>query len=54
MHGLISVESPMGKALLGHKVGDEVYIKVNDAFGYEVVVQKISKSDDENDKMRNY
>ena len=54
LHGLISVESPMGKALLGHKVGDEVYIKVNDAFGYEVVVQKISKSDDENDKMRNY
>ena len=54
LHGLISVESPMGKALLGHKVGDEVYIKVNVAFGYEVVVQKISKSDDENDKMRNY
>ncbi len=54
LHGLISVESPMGKALLGHKKGDKVTIKVNDSFGYDVVIQKISKSDDENDAMRQY
>lgn len=54
LNGLISVESPMGKALLGHKVGDKVSIKVNEAFSYDVIVQKIVKSDDENDKMRNY
>lgn len=54
LNGLISVESPMGKALLTHKVGEEVYIKVNDTFGYEVVVQKITKSNDENDVMRKY
>ncbi len=54
LNGLISVESPMGKALLSHKVGDKVPIKVNDNFSYDVVVQKIIKSDDENDKMRNY
>lgn len=54
LNGLISVESPMGKALLGHKVGDKVSIKVNENFSYDVIVQRIDKSDDENDKMRNY
>ena len=54
LNGLISVESPMGKALLSHKVGDRVSIKVNENFSYDVIVQKIVKSDDENDKMRNY
>lgn len=54
LHGLISVESPMGKALLGHKVGEKVHIKVNEKFGYDVSVRKIEKSNDENDKMRNF
>ena len=54
LHGLISVESPMGKALLSHKVGDRVSIKVNDNFSYDVIVKKIVKSDDENDKIRNF
>jgi transcription elongation factor GreA len=54
LNGLISVESPMGKALLSHKVGDTVSIKVNENFSYDVIVKRIEKSDDENDKMRNY
>lgn len=54
LNGLISVESPMGKALFSHKVGDRVHIKVNENFGYDVIVQRIEKSNDENDKMRNY
>lgn len=54
LHGLISVESPMGKALLSHKVGDRVSIKVNDNYSYDVIVKKIIKSDDENDKIRNF
>ena len=54
LNGLISVESPMGKALRGHKVGDKVSVKVNETYSYDVIVQKIEKSDDENDKMRNY
>lgn len=54
LNGLISVESPMGKALLSHKVGDRVSIKVNENFSYDVIVQKIVKSDDENDEMRKY
>ena len=39
---LISIESPLGKALLGHKVGDRVYIKVNEQFGYYVEIRSIS------------
>ena len=36
MNGLISIESPLGKALLGHKVGDRVYInKVETAEDYD-------------------
>lgn len=54
LNGLISVESPMGKALLYHKVGDRVSIKVNENYSYDIIVKKILKSDDENDKMRNY
>lgn len=30
LEGLVSTESPIGKALLGHKIGDRVYVKVNE------------------------
>ena len=40
---LISVESPIGKALLGHKVGDKVLIEVNKDFSYYLKVEDISK-----------
>ena len=53
--GLISIESPLGKALLGHKVGDRVYIKVNEQFGYYVEIRSISAaaSEDE-DEIRKF
>ena len=41
LNGLVSIESPLGKALLGHKEGDRVFIKVNDDFGYYVIVKKV-------------
>ncbi len=37
----ISIESPLGKALLGHRVGDRVEIWVNKDNSYYVVVKKI-------------
>lgn len=53
--GLISTESPIGKALLGHKVGDRVWIQVNDQFGYYVEIRSIDKTWDEgNDKIRGF
>ncbi len=43
LKGLISFESPMGKALIGKKVGDRVNIEVNKEYSYFVKVIKISK-----------
>ena len=52
---LISVESPIGKALLGHKVGDKVWIPINANAGYYVVVKSIKIADpDEEDKLRSF
>lgn len=54
LHGLVSVESPIGKALLGHKVGERVHVQVNDSYGYELVIRSIDKSTDGDDKLRSY
>lgn len=44
---LISKESPMGKAIMGRKVGDRVYVKVSDEYGYYIVIKDIEKGDDD-------
>ena len=55
LKGLISTESPIGKAILGRKEGDRVYIKVNDSYGYYVVIKSIDKTaDDGSDQIRKY
>ena len=47
LHGLISREAPMGKMLLGKKVGDRFYVQVNDNYGYWAVVRSIEKGRDD-------
>lgn len=47
LHGLISRESPVGKALLGSKVGDTVHIQVDANYGYDMVVRAIEKGGDD-------
>ena len=54
INGYISIESPLGKALLGHKVGDVVYVQVNESYGYEVEIREISNSTDEEDRIRQF
>ena len=55
LHGLISIDSPVGKALLGHRVGDTVHVQVNDKYGYDVEIRKIDKTTDEtDDKIRDF
>ena len=49
LNGLVSIETPLGKALLGHKEGDRVFIKVNDDFGYYVIVKKVIKTQSEDE-----
>ena len=53
LEGMISNESPMGKALLGHKVGDRVYVEVNPSYGYYAVIRKIEKTTDESEDRLN-
>lgn len=53
--GRISNESPMGAALMGHKVGDRVKINVNDNFGYFVIIKSIENTgEEETDTIRSY
>ncbi|MBR3607196.1 MAG: GreA/GreB family elongation factor [Lachnospiraceae bacterium] len=52
---LVSIESPMGKALMGKKTGDRVEIKVNESYSYYAVIKNIEKvEDDSQDVIRGY
>ena len=53
--GRISSESPIGAALMGHKAGDRVEIKVNDNYSYYVVIKSIENTgEEESDTIRSY
>ncbi|MCI8847550.1 MAG: transcription elongation factor GreA [Kineothrix sp.] len=55
LEGLVSTESPIGKALLGHKAGDRVCVRVNESYSYYIIVEKIEKTvDDGSDKLRSF
>ncbi len=47
LHGLVSKESPIGRALLGRRVGERVYIQVNDHYGYYAVIQSVEPGEDD-------
>ena len=40
-------EAPVGRAILGKKVGERVHIQVNETYGYDVVVRGIEKAADD-------
>ncbi|MDD3338538.1 MAG: transcription elongation factor GreA [Lachnospiraceae bacterium] len=53
--GLISIESPIGKAIRGHKVNDRVFVRVNDNYGYNLVIKKIENTvDDGTDQIKSF
>ena len=55
LNGLVSVESPIGKALLKHKAGDRVYVEINKNAGYYLIVKKIEKNpDEEEERLRDF
>jgi len=45
--GFVSKESPLGSALMGHKVGERVLVKVNDSMSYYVEIRRITKGEDD-------
>ncbi|MDD5939370.1 MAG: transcription elongation factor GreA [Lachnospiraceae bacterium] len=44
LHNIISIESPIGRALLHHKVGDTVTVKANDNTSYPLKILEIKDS----------
>ncbi|MBO4883542.1 MAG: GreA/GreB family elongation factor [Lachnospiraceae bacterium] len=54
LNGLITNESPLGKALLHKHVGDVCHVKVNDAVEYDVKIIALENTDDEGDEIRSF
>ena len=53
--GLISTESPIGKAILRHRVGERVTVKVNENYSYDVEIRSITKTGEEDtDQIRRF
>lgn len=51
----ISIESPLGKAILGHREGDRVWVKINESAGCYIVIKKILKNtDDTEDEIKSF
>lgn len=46
LEGYISKESPLGSALMGHKVGDRILITVSPTMSYYVKILNITKGND--------
>lgn len=53
LKNLVSIESPIGKSLLGHKVGDRVWIAINDKAGYYVEIKSI-RTDESDEDLRKF
>lgn len=45
--GLISLESPLGKAVLGARLGEVLTIRVNDTYSYDAEVRSIEAAEDD-------
>ena len=54
MENRISIESPIGKALKGHKVGDKVEVKVNENYSYILEIRSIRKTGEEDEEIRGF
>ncbi|MBQ9910286.1 MAG: GreA/GreB family elongation factor [Lachnospiraceae bacterium] len=53
--GRISTDSPLGKALSGHRAGETVTVRVNDVYSYECEIRKVvAVQDDGSDEIRQY
>ena len=44
LHNIVSIESPIGRALLHHHVGDTVTIRVSESYSYRAEIREIRDS----------
>ena len=55
MENRVSIESPIGKAIRGHKAGDRVRVQVSDDYSYEVEIRAIwNTGDDDSIQIRSF
>lgn len=55
LNGYVSKECPMGKALMGHRVGDRITVEASPTYRYDVVIRSIQKgTDDESIPISSY
>lgn len=47
LNGYISKESPVGKALMGHRAGDRVEVTVREGVRYHLIIRAIEKGEDD-------
>ena len=46
LKGRVSKESPVGRAVLGRRVGDRVTVEVNERYSYDIVIRAIEPGED--------
>ena len=49
LKGLISIDSPIGAAIMGHKVGDTVQVKISDSYTCTVIIKAVGPIEDDSD-----
>ena len=49
LKGLISKESPVGRALMGHRVGDRVTVQAGESYAYDIIIRRIEKTGEDPD-----
>ena len=47
LEGLISKESPLGRAVLGHRVGERLQVRVSEDYSYWTQIRSITKGEDD-------
>lgn len=50
----ISIESPLGKAMRGHRVGDQVEVKLENGASFFVEIKGITKTGEEDEAIRSF
>ena len=50
LKNLVSIESPIGKAIRGRRVGDRVLVQVNEKVSYYLVIRKIENNSDDSER----
>ena len=53
LKNLISIDSPIGKALLGHSAGETVSVKVSDDYSFELKILEVTQGEDD-EKIRKF